>query len=72
VLKTMLIIRPLSLMEIVHIELPDERREVVMLKESGKDSLAELILFLDDERLTVRCPCNNRIIFLILQTHTHK
>ena len=34
VLKTMLIVRPLSFMKVVHIKLPDERGEIVVLKES--------------------------------------
>lgn len=62
----MFIVRPLGLVEVVHIQLPDERREVVVLEESREDSLRELILFQDNECFSICGPADNGVIFLVL------
>jgi len=38
-LEAVLIVRPLGLVEIIHVELPDERGEVIVLEESGQNCL---------------------------------
>ncbi len=53
-------------MEVIHIKLPDERGEIVVLKESREDGLAEFVLFLDDKCLTIGRPCDDRIVLLVL------
>jgi len=38
-LEAVLIVRSLCLMEVVHVKLPDKRREVVVLEEARQDTL---------------------------------
>jgi hypothetical protein len=65
-LEAVLIVRPLGLVEIVHVELPDERGEVVVLEKSGQNCLREFILLFHHERFSVRGPRNDVIILLVL------
>ena len=61
------------LMEVVHIELTDKRRKIIMLKVLRKYPIAELLRLLDDETIAITCPCNNllsqRIIDDLKQLH---
>lgn len=53
-------------MEIVHVKLPYERAEVVVLEEAGQYRLREFVQPLHNEGLSVCGPGNNRVILLVL------
>lgn len=54
------------LVEVVHVQLPHERREVVVLEELWKDVLCEFIRLLYDEPIAVLVPADDRVILRIL------
>ena len=47
--ETLSIFRVTGLMKVVHIELPDETREVIVLKVFRQDMLCKLVCFIDNE-----------------------
>ena len=47
--EAMFIVGPFGLMEVIHVELSDERREVIVFEESRQYSFREFVLFLHDE-----------------------
>lgn len=49
----------LRLVEVIHVELPDERRKVVVLEVLGQDLVAELLGLLDDEAVARLSPGRN-------------
>ena len=49
VTETLSIFRVTGLMKVVHIELPDETREVIVLKVFRQDMLCKLVCFIDNE-----------------------
>lgn len=46
----------LRFMEVIHVQLPDERREVVVLEVLGQNLLAEQVDLLDDEAVLLFDP----------------
>ena len=64
--EAMFIIRSLSFMEVIHIQLSDKGREVVVFEEPWENGLRELVLLLDNEGFSVGGPCDDGIIFFVL------
>ena len=50
------VVRVLDFVEVVLIQLADERSEVGVLEHPGEDALCELVHVLDDEAVAVRTP----------------
>lgn len=70
--EAVLVVRALGLVEVVHVQLSDERREIIVFEESRENGFWELVLLLHYEWLSIRWPWNNRIVLLILQMDTVK
>ena len=54
-------------MEGIHVELPHERREVVVLEVLREEFLREIVGLSDHERITALRPSNDFMIFRVLQ-----
>jgi len=58
---------PLRFMKVIHVQLTDKRREVVMLEILGQDLVAELIWLLNHKSITLRLnPANDGISLLVV------
>ena len=66
VLKAMLLVASLIFVEVVHVQLTDKGRKVIMFKILGQDNLGQLTLLLHDEVVTLRGPCDNVVVFIVL------
>ena len=49
----------LNFVEVVHVQLANERRKVVVFEELRQDGVAELVLINDFEPITFLCPANH-------------
>jgi hypothetical protein len=58
--------RLLRFVEVVHVQLPDERRKVAVLKELRQDQVCEIAQFLDLKLFAAFRPGNNIVVFLIV------
>ncbi len=64
--EAVLIVGAFGLVEVVHVQLSDERGEVVVFEEAGQNRFRKLVLFLDYEGLSVWRPRYNGVIFFVL------
>ena len=53
-------------MKVVHIELPDKTREVIVLKVFRQHMLSKLVCFVHDKARTIRVPHDGRFICRVL------
>lgn len=58
VLEALLILRVPCLVKVIHVELPDERREVVVLEVLREHLFTELVHLFDHEAVTVFVPAD--------------
>lgn len=55
-----------DLVEVVHVELPDEGGKVAMAEVGRQDHLLKLVSIVDNECDSVRVPANDILVFAIL------
>ena len=53
--------------EIVHVELPDKRRELLMFEIFGKNFILKQFLILNDEAISVISPLDNMTILFLFK-----
>jgi len=66
--ETFLVARVTRFVEIVHVELAHERREVVVFKILRKDLLRELVRLVDHEAIAFSIPVDAYVVGYILKT----
>ena len=53
--------------EIVHVELPDKRRELLMFEIFGKNFILKQFLILNDEAISVISPLDNMTVLFLFK-----
>ena len=56
-----------DLVEVVHVELPDKRRELLMFEIFGKNFILKQFLILNDEAISVISPLDNMTILFLFK-----
>lgn len=54
------------LVKVVHVELADKRREVVVFEVAWQHTLCELVCFVHHEAIAIGVPLHGRVIFRVL------
>lgn len=71
-LEAVLVIIIPCLVEVIHVQLPHEGREVVVLEKLRQDLLSELVGLFDNESISIIVPADDVVVLWVLLGYTKR